>query len=37
MHEIDNQEVEFSLSVLVKAYSSNVFSVWMYIAAYKDS
>ena len=35
-HEIDHQEVEFSLSVMLKPYSSNVFSVWVYLAVLRD-
>ena len=36
-HEIDHQEVEFSLSVMLKPYPSNVFSVWAYIAVLRDA
>ena len=36
MHEIDLQEAEFSLSVSITPYPSNVFSVWIYIACFKD-
>jgi len=36
VHEIDNQDVEFSLSVWIKPYPCNVFSVWIYIAAFMD-
>lgn len=36
MHEIDNQDIEFSLSVLAKAYPSNIISVWLYIAVFKE-
>ena len=36
-HEIDHQEVEFSLSVMLKAYPSNVFSVWVYVAVLRDA
>ena len=36
MHMIDIQEAEFSLSVMIEAYPSNVFSVWLYIACFKD-
>jgi hypothetical protein len=36
MHEIDSQEVEFSLSVSLKPFPCNVFSVWMYIAVFRD-
>lgn len=36
-HEIDHQEVEFSLSVMLKAYPHNVFSVWVYIAVSRDA
>lgn len=36
MHELDLQEAEFSLSVSIKAYPSNIFSVWIYIACFKD-
>jgi len=36
MHEIDNQDVEFSLSVMLKPYPCNIFSVWIYIAVFKD-
>lgn len=36
MHEIDIQDAEFSLSVMVKAYPCNVFSVWIYVACFKD-
>jgi len=35
-HEIDHQEVEFSLSVMLKPYSSNVFSVWIYLSVLRD-
>lgn len=37
MHEYDNQDVEFSLSVQLTAYSSNVISVWVYIAMFRDA
>lgn len=37
MHEIDYQDVEFSLSVLLKAYPCNIYSVWIYIAVFRDS
>ena len=36
MHELDLQEAEFSLSVSIKSYPSNIFSVWIYIACFKD-
>lgn len=36
-HAIDHQEVEFSLSVMLKPYPSNVFSVWVYIAVLRDA
>lgn len=36
MHEIDLQDAEFSLSVMITAYPSNVFSVWIYVACFKD-
>jgi hypothetical protein len=36
-HEIDHQEVEFSLSVMLTPYPSNVFSVWVYIAVLRDA
>lgn len=36
-HEIDHQEVEFSLSVMLKAYPANVFSVWVYISVRRDA
>ena len=36
IHEIDNQEIEFSLSVLLKPYPCNVVSVWIYIAAFRN-
>lgn len=36
-HEIDHQEVEFSLSVMLKPYPANVFSVWVYISVRRDS
>ena len=36
-HEIDHQEVEFSLSVMLRAYPSNVFSVWVYISVLRDA
>lgn len=36
MHEIDNQSVEFSLSVMLKAYPSNVISVWIYLAVFTE-
>jgi len=35
-HEIDSQDVEFSLSVSLTAYPCNVFSVWIYIAVFRD-
>jgi len=35
-HEIDSHEVEFSLTVNIYPYPSNVFSVWVYIAVYRD-
>ena len=37
MHEIDLQDAEFSLSVNVQAYPSNVWSVWVYICCFKDN
>lgn len=36
MHEYDNQDVEFSLSVQLKAYPCNVISVWVYVAMFTD-
>jgi len=36
MHEYDNQDVEFSLSVQLTAYPNNVISVWIYVAMYID-
>lgn len=36
MHEFDNQDVEFSLSVVLKGYPCNVISVWIYIAMFTD-
>lgn len=36
MHEIDLQDAEFSLSVTITAYANNVFSVWIYVACFKD-
>ena len=36
IHEIDNQDVEFSLSVKLRAYPCNVVSVWLYIAAFRN-
>jgi hypothetical protein len=36
MHEMDFPDAIFSLTVLLKPYSSNVFSVWIYIAVIKD-
>lgn len=36
-HEIDHQEVEFSLSVMLTPYPANVFSVWVYIAVLRDA
>ena len=35
VHEIDNQDVEFSLSVKCKSYPCGVVSVWIYIAAFR--
>ena len=35
-HEIDSQDVEFSLSVMLSPYPCNVFSVWIYIAVFRD-
>ena len=35
-HEIDNHDVEFSLTVNIVSYPSSVFSVWVYIAVYRD-
>lgn len=35
-HEYDNHEVEFSISVSVKAYPCNILSVWIYIAMFID-
>jgi hypothetical protein len=37
IHEIDDQDVEFSISVMLKPYSSNIFSVWVYMAYFKDA
>lgn len=37
MHEHDNQDVEFSLSVQLMAYSCNIISVWVYIAMFRDA
>lgn len=36
MHEIDNSDVSFSLSVMLKPYPCNVFSVWIFIAVFRD-
>jgi hypothetical protein len=36
LHEIDSQDVEFSLSVMLRSYPSNVYSVWIYIAVFRD-
>ena len=36
MHEIDNQDVEFSLSVMLRPYPCNIYSVWIYIAVFRD-
>jgi len=36
MHEIDSQDVEFSLSVMIRPYPCNVYSVWMYLAVFRD-
>ena len=35
-HEIDYQEVEFSLTVMLHPYPSNIFSVWVYLAVRRD-
>ena len=34
LHGIQDRNAEFSLSVYVKSYSSNVLSVWLYLAAF---
>jgi hypothetical protein len=34
LHAIMDRNAEFSLSVYVKSYSSNVLSVWLYLAAF---
>ena len=36
IHMIDVQEAEFSLSVMIEPYPSNVFSVWIYVACFKE-
>jgi hypothetical protein len=36
VHEIDNQDVEFALSVMVRPYPCNIFSVWIYLSVFKD-
>jgi len=36
VHEIDNQDVEFSLSVMLKAYPCNIMSVWIYVAVFRQ-
>jgi hypothetical protein len=36
MHEIDNQSIEFSLSVHLKAYPCNIMSVWIYLAVFRN-
>ena len=37
VHEIDNQDVEFSLSVMLKAYPCNIMSVWIYVAVFRQA
>ena len=34
LHAVMDRNAEFSLSVYVKSYSSNVLSVWLYLAAF---
>lgn len=34
LHAIQDRNAEFSLSVYVKSYSSNVLSVWLYLAVF---
>lgn len=36
MHEIDNSDAAFSLSVMLRPYPCNVYSVWMYIAVFRN-
>lgn len=34
MHEIDSDECEFTLTVMIKPYSCNIFSIWIYVCVY---
>jgi hypothetical protein len=34
LHAIEDRNAEFSLSVYVKSYASNVLSVWLYLAVF---
>ncbi len=36
MHEIDDHYVEFSLTVHLKPYPGNIFSVWLFVAMFKE-
>ena len=36
LHEVDDHYVEFALSVLLKPYPGNVFSVWLFITMFKE-
>ena len=36
MHAVNRQDVEFSLSVFILPYPSNILSVWVYLAAFVD-
>jgi hypothetical protein len=37
IHNINRQDVEFSLTVHIEAYPCNVLSVWVYLCAYVDA
>lgn len=34
MHEMDSDECEFTLTVMIRPYSCNIFSVWVYVCVY---
>lgn len=36
IHTVNRQDVEFAMTVHIKAYPCNVLSVWVYLVAYVD-
>lgn len=37
IHTVNRQDVEFAMTVYIKAYPCNILSVWVFLAAYVDN